>query len=372
MIAGQSLKLTGDNSVSQSLRSLSDIICRMLKGGEGIVLSTVVARGGSTPRSVGTRMVVFPNGDISGTVGGGSLEAVVIKTAMQVVETTKAQILTFDLTDSSLADDPGMICGGQVVVLLEWIVANENNINLFSELAGSLRGDHGSVYITKYFLTESAGFSVEHCLTKGTNIVLGDMTLPVAVKEKLVKQPENRGAPISVKVENNFFLIEPIFSAGTVYLFGAGHVSREVAELAGKVDFRVVVVDDRAEYASSERFGFADEIHAVERFENVFAGLDIDKDSYIVIATRGHRHDKTVLGQALLTEAGYVGMIGSRTKREAIYSALKREGVSAEDIERVHSPIGLTIGAETLAEISVSIVAELIAHRARIRSGFRT
>jgi xanthine dehydrogenase accessory factor len=130
------------------------------------------------------------------------------------------------------------------------------------------------------------------------------------------------------------------------------------------VDFRTVVIDDRAEYANAERFARADRINVVPSFHQAFDGLDIDRDSFLVILTRGHLHDKTVLEQALKTDAGYIGMIGSRRKRDLIYRELLDKGFTSEDLGRVHAPIGLAIDAETPEEIAVSIVAELIQVRA--------
>ncbi len=124
------------------------------------------------------------------------------------------------------------------------------------------------------------------------------------------------------------------------------------------------MLDDREEFANRERFKEADEIKPLVFFENSFEDLDINQDSYIVIVTRGHVHDRTVLEQALRTNAGYIGMIGSKRKRNAIYKALLNQGLGPGDTDRVHSPIGLEIGAETPQEIAVSIIAELIAVRA--------
>jgi xanthine dehydrogenase accessory factor len=149
-----------------------------------------------------------------------------------------------------------------------------------------------------------------------------------------------------------------------VYLFGAGHVSLQVARLAKIVDFHTVVLDDRHEFANRERFAGADDIQVLSSFEEACGDLDIDADSCLVILTRGHLHDKTVLRQALGTQAGYIGMIGSRRKRDLIYTALRAEGFSAGDLNKVHCPIGLAIGAQTPEEIAVSIVAELIRFRA--------
>ena len=149
-------------------------------------------------------------------------------------------------------------------------------------------------------------------------------------------------------------------AAGTVYLFGAGHVSLQTAILAKRVGFETVVLDDRMEFANRCRFSDADDVRVLASFEQAFEGLEIHADSYLVILTRGHLHDKTVLQQALKTPAGYIGMIGSRKKRDAVYRALEKEGFSSADFEKVHCPIGLSIGAQSPEEIAVSIVAEMI------------
>ena len=354
--------------MSQSMRDLFHTICRTLEKDEGFVLASITHHDGSTPRSIATKMVVFTNGEIAGTIGGGLLEADVIKAASQVIKSKVAQVLTFDLNATVLADEPGMICGGQLAVLIEWVEPNENNIELFHEINGLLAGGMESVCITEFSELETGGYSVTRCLLKGDDVGLSSMSLPDVLKESLLEKAGKQRSPAFMQFEARNFLIEPVSSTGRVYLFGAGHVSQDVADLASKVDFQVVVLDDRAGYANSERFPGADEIRVIDQFEGAFDGLNINENSYIVILTRGHSHDKIVLRQALRTGAGYVGMIGSKKKREAIYNALKNEGTTAEELERVHSPVGLKIGAETPAEIAVSIVAELVAFRSQTKS----
>lgn len=147
--------------------------------------------------------------------------------------------------------------------------------------------------------------------------------------------------------------------APRVILCGAGHVSYYIARYAKSVHFRVAVCDDRAEYANSQRFPDADEI-VVEDIERNFDGMRIDDLSYIVIVTRGHRHDQAVLEQALKTSARYIGMIGSKRKTLTILENLRAAGVPQEQLDRVYSPIGLSIGAVTPEEIALSIVCELV------------
>ena len=187
--------------------------------------------------------------------------------------------------------------------------------------------------------------------------------------EALTTRASKERLPEVLEIETRRFFVEAALPSETVYLFGAGHVSQQVALVAALVNFKTVVLDDRAEFANQERFPKADEVIVAPSFNQAFTGLEIDYDSYLVIVTRGHVNDKVVLAQALRSKAGYIGMIGSRRKRDMVYQELLKEGFTQEDINRVHSPIGLNIGGETPEEIAVSIVAELIQVRsARLKT----
>ena len=153
--------------------------------------------------------------------------------------------------------------------------------------------------------------------------------------------------------------IEPILSEPTLYIFGGGHISLPLAAISKMVGYRVVVVDDRPEFANQDRFPEADEIIAQD-FSLAFSRLKVNRSSYITIVTRGHLYDETVLEWAVNTDAAYVGMIGSKKKNDTIFSNLRSKGVSKKLLESVHAPIGLEIHAETPEEIAVSIMAEII------------
>jgi xanthine dehydrogenase accessory factor len=202
----------------------------------------------------------------------------------------------------------------------------------------------------------------------GMGALGGDDGVRGALDAGLTREVVSRFAgrqPDIVEWQGESFLVEPLGREGCVVIFGAGHVSQALAPLARGVGFRTVVCDDREEFANRDRFPSADEVLVLDSFEDPLNGVEIGEESYLVIVTRGHAHDQTVLGRALATTAGYIGMIGSRRKRDAIYGALMEEGFTRADLERVCSPIGLDIGAETPEEIAVSIVAELIQARAR-------
>jgi xanthine dehydrogenase accessory factor len=158
--------------------------------------------------------------------------------------------------------------------------------------------------------------------------------------------------------------IEPILPSPTVFIFGGGHISLFVSKISAMAGFRVVVVDDRVEFANEERFPDAEQVIAMA-FPLACSRLKVNRSGYLVIVTRGHACDQEVLEWALNTEAGYIGMIGSRQKIQSLYNHLEEKGIAPEKLQRVHAPIGLDIGALTPAEIAVSIVGEMI----RVRRG---
>jgi xanthine dehydrogenase accessory factor len=247
------------------------LIANAVAKGQSVALATVVHIEGSTPRHVGSKMVVYDDGHIAGTVGGGKMEALVIEAAVEAIAQGTPRMVHFDLRDLEVGD-PG-ICGGAIDVFV-------------------------------------------------------DVTVP---------RP-------------------------TLLLAGAGHVAMPVAEIGHMCGFRVVIVDDRADMASEERFPHADE-RVVGDIVAALSTSPITPNTYVVIVTRGHALDEEVLRAVIDSDAAYVGMIGSRRKVRVIFGHLRDDGIDEALIERVHSPIGLDIGSETPAEIAVSILAELIRER---------
>lgn len=152
--------------------------------------------------------------------------------------------------------------------------------------------------------------------------------------------------------------LEPIVTPH-ILLLGAGHVAKAIARVGKIAGFGITVVDDRKEFASAERFPEASRV-LVAPFEDVLKSVPVNLSSYVAIVTRSHQHDESCLRQALRTDAAYIGMIGSKTKARKIFGRLVEDGFSQGDLDRVHSPIGLEIGAETSEEIAISVVAQMI------------
>ena len=348
-------------------------ILRLAEDGQRCVLATILTHDGSTPRTAGTRMVIRADGGIYGTIGGGRLEAEVMAAAPDLLETGQDRMIAFDLGRSDTARDMDMICGGRVTVLMERIDPDPGQRPIFQALVQSLRKGANGWLVRQIVSNEGGRCRVTRFWLSDKDPLPPDPCLPSALIHALARHRRSARGPVCLDIAGQRFWAEPIVVPATLVILGAGHVSLQVANLAGSVDFRTVVVDDRADFANRRRFPSADEVRVIADFDHALDGMDVTADSYMVIVTRGHHHDQTVLAQALKTPAGYIGMIGSRKKRDTIYRNLRAQGVSDVDLARVSSPIGLAIGAETPEEIAVSIVAELIAVRAeRSSQAFRT
>lgn len=359
-------------------KDIHSVIHAHLSEERPLVLATIIRQAGPSPRGIGTRFLVFEDGSFTGTIGGGLLEARTIEEAKTALRSRRCKRLLFELKGTDVAETD-MLCGGEVEVFLEPIFPDNTAYRALFETLERLRARGGSgLVVTMLGEEDWQGGAVPKAVLESRGPVAG--TLPEDVLSTLLEDAEERiarGSPAFLslsgtgRVRRELF-VEPLLSTPVLYIFGGGHVSRQIVPVAALVGFHVVVVDDRPEFSDPGDFSGATQVLTCP-YEGVLDTLPVNAGSYLVIVTRGHLHDKHVLAQCLRTEARYVGMIGSRRKRDIIYARLLEEGFTTADIARVHSPIGLDIGAETPEEIAVSIVAELIQERAgkvaRIRPG---
>jgi xanthine dehydrogenase accessory factor len=341
--------------------NLLENACKLLAAKAKFVIATIISQAGSTPRTAGTQMIVMENGTIHGTIGGGLLEAKVVEKAVEIIKNRVASVfMPFDLTYEDVAS-MDMICGGRAEVFLDNVMPTPENLaafRLWNKMLQRRKNGH--------FITAIMGDQVYHAVVGEEKRSYEHLPLSSDALAKIVGETASVSALKVFKLDEAQVFIEPAVRPKTALLFGAGHVAKYTAHLCAMTGFYVTIVDDRREFANAERFPDAHEIHAIDDFENACSGLSINSDTFIVIFTRGHLHDKIVLAQALETDASYIGMIGSRKKRDFIYKALRDLGYKQSNLDRVHSPIGLAIGAQTPEEIAVSIVAELIQERSKI------
>jgi xanthine dehydrogenase accessory factor len=342
---------------------------KALGGKEKLALATLITRVGSAPRAVGAKYLIKEDGSSLGSIGGGCVEAEVWQGAKEVMEKGEGGVLHFKLTSEQLAE-AGLICGGNIDIFLEPL--QEEFLNIYREVM-RIKQKGGSAILATLISVDGA-FPKEgnsKMLIKASGEKVGSLFDGEKVEQRILGEGDawlkrNRPAVMvfNSEEENSPWkkmevLLEPIFSEPTVYIFGAGHVSQQLAPLVKRVSFKVVVIDDREMFANRERFPEADEV-IVSEFEKSFDQLNIDGSSYIVIVTRGHLYDGFVLERTVKTDARYVGMIGSKKKIETLYQNLMKKGISKEILDRVYAPIGIDINSETPEEIAVSIVAELI------------
>ncbi|MGE4441730.1 MAG: XdhC family aldehyde oxidoreductase maturation factor [Desulfomicrobium sp.] len=320
------------------------------------VFCGIVESSGSAPRTSGARMLVLPDGGTHGSVGGGPVEGATLARAVRMLDGGETHaLLPFNL-NSATAAEAGMVCGGAVQVLLQRVVPGQRGF--FERVMALHRDGKRPVLITAM----RPGMAPVLALWSASSGLEGvELSAPLA--DELARKAVRTRQPFRLAEDGLVLFVEPLVSPTVLHLVGAGHVALATAKVASFAGFEVVVMDDRSEFASAGRYPEAREVRVLDDFEGCLA--DLGSDDYVVIVTRGHLHDRDVLAQALRTEAGYVGMIGSRSKRDAVYRSLLASGFVQTDLDRVHCPIGLPIGADTPEEIAVSIVGEMI----RVRAG---
>ncbi len=296
-------------------------------------LATVARTRGSTPVPAGTKMLVGSEGRLIGSVGGGCVEADVIGAALDAQAHRRPALITHHL-NADLAGDIGLSCGGTVDIFVEPLLADESYLGVLESAA---RAESGLVRTATEW-------------QKG----------PVKTFAPLARGV-TRGAAATLTRDGRF-VEERLIPAPRVLVFGAGHVGAAIARAASAAGFRVVVIDDRAEYADPSRFEAGIAVLAAE-VERALAQYPLTAADAVVIATRGHRNDADILARVAATPAGYVGLLGSRRKKIVVTKGLQTAGVPAKSLQRVRVPVGLSIGAVTPEEIAVSVVAELIGWR---------
>ncbi len=282
--------------------------------GRRCVLCAVVAKKGSTPQPPGAALLVREDRTTVGTLGGGCVEAEVIRRAhKESLATGEARRMAFVLNHDWGWDD-GLICGGRMEIAV-MPIAPTADVTPYREAIAAARARREAWF-------------------------------PLVVAE------EGRTFAYRIRME----------APPTLLIAGAGHVGQALARLATSLDFHVVVVDDREDYASAARFPAPIE-RVTRSIPAALADWPIDAHTYVVIVTRGHQNDQRALEAVIHRPAAYIGLIGSERKRRLIFDDLIRQGVAPERLDAVHSPIGLPIHAVTVPEIAVSIAAELIQHR---------
>ncbi|HVD47335.1 MAG TPA: XdhC/CoxI family protein [Candidatus Limnocylindria bacterium] len=294
------------------------------RAGEEIALATVVETWGSSPRPLGSKMVVTRSGKMAGSVSNGCIEGAVFEEAQKVLQTKRPKVAAFGVADD-VAFEVGLACGGHIEVFVQPLTHTHEQLLAMLER------------------NEAA--------TLRTNLVTGEVDL-------------SSGAPSGSELarrEGDWF-IEPMRRPAHLVIVGAIHIAIPLHRLAKLMGYRVTVVDARAKFATRMRFPEADEL-MVSWPDEALSRLTLDNSTYVVILTHDPKFDLPALRSVLGKDVGYIGAIGSRKTNQNRFDALRAEGFTDEQLSRVHGPVGLDLGGRGAEETALGILAEITAVR---------
>ena len=324
-------------------------LLKEIESGSSAVWVTIVSKGGSAPRGSGSQMLVGHRGRIVGTIGGGAVEYQSEKMALELLSERRSSLHHFQLHTNS-TEDIGMVCGGDVSIWFQFVDAQKSEWVIFADK------------LRRLLSSKAGGWIALHL--DGNPPTLYDSTQKAIAGTTM----ESFNLPMTdIAQQRVSHFIMPIPAPERAVIFGGGHCAQALVPILDSVGFRVVVMDDRPEYAQTRLFPRADSV-ICGNFEKIADSISLTSADYVVIMTSGHSHDLDVERQVLPLHPIYLGVIGSRNKVEHTNRALRKMGFNDDILMRVHSPIGLSIKAVTPEEIAVSIAGEMILERAISRS----
>ena len=322
---------------------------------EPVILLTIIDTQGSVARKAGTRAIYTAVG-LEGTVGGGLFEARLLEEAAMCLAEGSSRLFAY-----AGHDDAGR---GHRTALCELL--NPNLASLFFLASATIKDNQRGAWLLDLTDPEEPKRS----------LILEDEPLEfttdwnkllernlVTVNGQLLANLLQRagGKAQQIKDGSRLLYVEPLKIPAILLILGGGHVALTTAELASKTGFCVDLIDSRIEMADKSRFPMANEVIHLPDYANILQNYPITQQHYVVIMTHDHDSDLNCLSQMLQSKAAYIGMLGGSFKRQAIFSALREQGIPDTELACIHTPVGLNIGAETPEEIAVSIVAELVA-----------
>jgi xanthine dehydrogenase accessory factor len=352
--------------MSQPERVLSpyERMAELAARGVPFAVATVVRTQGSTPQVVGARMVVSASSTErpAGTLGGGCVEADAILAAREVLERGGRSLHVHQLSEE-LAWNTGLVCGGTMWILVEGRTdaLEHEGQDLLPDALAAARGGPAVAFVTRLVRGErhSLEFAGRVAVMAGGRLVgtFGNPTADEQARDGALEQMR-LGTPRIVPIdESSELLIEPIAQRPRLVVAGGGHVAKALARQARLLDFDVTILEDRPEFADPARFDGATVLTG--HVPDSLASLEYSDQTWLVIATRGHKLDADCVLAAARTDVRYIGLLGSRRKTVLIAQMLREEGISEGRIAVVRAPVGLDLGGRTPAEIALSVLAEI-------------
>lgn len=327
-----------------------DIVQDILKwetSGKKFALATVVNTWRSAPRGVGASMIIDEDGKMIGSVSGGCVEGQVVKTSREILRTGEGKDLKFGVSNDD-AWSVGLSCGGAISVYVQPFF-NQSEIGnlIWEELKNCLQKDYGCVLI---YANGSLGFI-------STEKKFGDY--PEMVFEEAIKSLKTRQSQLDeIAGTSYFFHVFP--PKNRLLIIGAAHISRDLITLALQQNFSIRVIDPRGLFYES-LLDLVEEVNLLRKWPaEALPEMKLDESVFVVLLTHDPKIDDQALKILLEHPVSYIGALGSKKTHQRRITRLLEAGVSQEKIDRIHGPVGLSIGANTPAEIALSIMAEIV------------
>ena len=332
-----------------------------LRDGRPCVLATVVRTKGSTPQKAGAMLLVRDDGSGLGTLGGGCVEGDIWFAAQEMLRQEGGPEFKDYYLNEDIAARDGLVCGGTMYFYLEPLRRIDDFLPLGDEILEAYDGGEPVSLATVVNSPRRPELLGAKLLLRADGTVSGTLGSPALDEPALAtaRRIADLGNTESITAEGAEIFVEGFTTPPTLVMVGGGHVGKATADLANLLGYRVYVVDDRPEFSNKERFPYAEQV-VVAPYHQWAEHLSINVNSFLVVATRGHRFDDMALESALKTRARYIGLLGSRRKTLMIYRRLMEQGIAKERIREVYAPVGLNIGALTPEELAVSIMSEII------------
>jgi xanthine dehydrogenase accessory factor len=340
------------------------------QSGLRVALATLVDAAGSAPREIGAAIAVNERGDVAGSISGGCVESEVYEAARACINGAPPRSITFGVSEHD-AQQSGLTCGGTLHVFVRAL--SDNDDTLFDRIATAVSGERAITMLMR--LDAPFAGRVMTVDERGAAGTLGSIRLDAAIREELEASGEHPQAQIRTLGPHG----EPLRREATVFeqtiapkpdmfVFGAVDFSRAMASIGRFLGYRVTVVDARPVFATAARIPDADRI-VVAWPDDFLATATVRASTALVVLTHDLKFDVPLLRLALETNAGYIGVMGSRQTHATRIAALREAGVAEHRLARLHAPIGLDIGAHSPEETAISIAAEIVAARNGRRGG---
>ena len=336
---------------------------RLSEEGQPCVLATVVRTKGSTPQKAGAMLLVRQDGSGVGTLGGGCVEGDIWFAAKEILRQHGGPEFKDYYLNEDIAARDGLVCGGTMYFYLEPLWEPQGFASIGSEVLAAYEGGDAVGLATVVNVPSGGGGDLgAKLLLRLDGSVVGTLGDPYSDDKAVetARRVAEIGNTESFNTETGAeVFVEGFTTPPTLVMVGGGHVGKATADLAQSLGYQVYVVDDRPEFSNRERFPDAEQT-LVTPYDKWADHVSLNLNSFIVVATRGHRFDDMALESALGTNARYIGLLGSRRKTIMIYRRLIEQGTPVERLRQVHAPIGLDIGGLTPGELAVSIMSEII------------